>query len=217
MCPQPDKQLQRKAIRYGARFTPQRAAAELRRSAATMGQLVLVLGSFAFAPSAFAAAHGVFAGLSELVGNSQAIVVASIESPPAMQRTHSYNSRAVQRVRILNSLRGSFKPEQHIDVALDSEILFPASTYLEVDDYLVSERYVLFIAMDSSSPGGYGIVNAQGGAFWIPRKADLSLLTPGDLLGNLKFLLNAVSSYSVFRDKAFSERLQKYFSEGPLR
>ena len=182
-----------------------------------MRHLVLLLGSLALAPSAFAAPHGVFSGLSDLIGNSQAIVVASIESPPKTPRTHSWNSRAVQRVRVLYVLKGSFRPQQQIDVALDSEILFPASTYLAVDDYPVYERYVLFIAIDSLSPGGYGIVNSQGGAFWVPREADLSLLTPGDLRGNLELLLNAVSNYAASRDKALNDGLQKYFSEEPQR
>ena len=182
-----------------------------------MRHLILLLSSLVSAPSAFAAAHGIFSGLPDLIGNSQAIVVASIESPPKTPRMHSWNSRAVQKVRVLYSLKGSLKPEQQIDVALDSEILFPASTYLEVNDYPVYERYVLFIAIDALSSGRYGIVNAQGGAFWVPREADLSSLTPGDLRGNLEFLLNAVSNYSASRDRALKQRLQEYFSEGPQR
>ncbi|HEX7079752.1 MAG TPA: hypothetical protein VF329_01905 [Gammaproteobacteria bacterium] len=182
-----------------------------------MRYLIILLGSLAFAPSAFGAAHGIFSGLSDLIGNSQAIVVALVESPPKTPRTHSGNSRAVQKVRVLYSLKGNFQPEQRIDVALDSEILFPASTYLAVDDYPVYERYVLFIAKDSLSPDGYGIVNAEGGAFWVPREADLSLLTPGNLRGNLEVLLQAVSSYAASRDRVLGERLQKYFSEEPQR
>lgn len=182
-----------------------------------MRHLVLLLGSLLFAPSVSAAAHGIFSGLSDLIGNSQAIVVASVESLPKMPRTHSGNSRAVQTVRVLYSLKGQFQPEQHIDVALDTEILFPASTYLAIDDYPVDEHYVLFIAIDFLSPDGYGIVNAQGGAFWVPRDADLSLLTPGEVRGDLEVLLKAVSSYSAARDKALGERLQKYLSEESQR
>jgi hypothetical protein len=182
-----------------------------------MRQLALLVGLLSFTPSAFAAAHGVFSSLSDLIGNSQAIVVASIESPPDTPRTNSSDSRRIQKVRVLHVLKGSFKPQQEIDVALDSEVLFPASTYLAVSDYQIYERYVLFIAIDSLSPRGYGIVNAQGGAFWVPREADLSQVAPGDVRGNLKFLLHAVSSYSASRDTALNERLQRYFSEGPER
>jgi hypothetical protein len=109
---------------------------------------------------AFGRAHGIFSGLSNMIGNSQAIVVASVESLPKTPRTHSGNSSAVQSVRVLYVLNGNFTPQEQIDVALDSEILFPARTYLRLDDFPLGERYVLFIAVDSLSPWGYAIVNA---------------------------------------------------------
>ena len=179
--------------------------------------LALLLSSLLFASAAFAAAHGIFGRLSDLIDNSQGIVVASIESPPKTPRTHSGSSRAVQKVRVLYVLKGAFRPQQQIAVALDSEILFPSSTYLAVADYPVYERYVLFIAVDALSPDGYGIVNSQGGAFWIPHEADLSALKAGDVRANLRSLLSAVSDYSKSHDQALAERVQRYFSEEPQR
>jgi hypothetical protein len=163
----------------------------------------------------FAAAHGAFYDLPDLIGNSQAIVVVSVESSPKVPRGDSYSSRAPQKIRVLYTLKGSFESQQQLEVALDSAVLFPASTYLAVNDYVVYERYVLFLEVDRLSPGGYGVVNAEGGAFWIPPDTDLSALKPGDVRGNLESLLNSVSSYSKSRDRELHERLQRYFSSEP--
>ena len=164
---------------------------------------------------AWGAAHGVFPGLSNLIRDSQAIVVASIESAPKTPRTDSSRSRAVQKVRVLYSIRGNFKPEDEIEVALDIGILFPARTYLQVADYPLYESYVLFIGPDSLSPDGYGLVNAQGGAFWIPREADISALTIGDVRGNLEVLLDAVLSYARSNEQSLNERVEEFLSEEP--
>lgn len=169
------------------------------------------------ASAAYGAAHGEFPGLSNLIRDSQAIVVASIESAPKTPRTDSSRSKAVQKVRVLYSIEGNFKPQDEIDVALDIEILFPARTYLQVADYPLYERYVLFIGPGSLSPDGYGLVNAQGGAFWIPREADLAVLGAGDVRGNLEVLLSAVLTYARSREQALNERVEEYLSQEPQR
>ena len=152
-----------------------------------------------------------------MIGHSQAIVVASIESLPKTPRTHSGNSNAVQSVRVLYVLKGKFTPQEQIDVALDSEILYPARTNLRLDDFPLGERYVLFIAVDSLSSHGYSIVNAQGSAFWIPRESDLSALKPGDVRENIALLLNDVLNYSKPNDEAFMTCVQDYLSEDSER
>ena len=106
--------------------------------------------------------------------------------------------------------RATCAPQEQIDVALDSEILYPARTYLQLDDYPVGERYVLFIALDALSPGGYGIVNTQGSAFWIPSEADLSLLKPGTVRDNVALLLNDVLNYSKPNEQALIGCVEHY-------
>src|ERR1044071_863548 len=98
------------------------------------------------------AIHGVFPGITNLIGDSQAILVVSIESGPSTPRTDSSKARAVQSVRVLHVLKGNLMEQARLDVALDPFLLYPAKTYLDLADFPIYERYVLFIAKDSLSP-----------------------------------------------------------------
>jgi hypothetical protein len=177
-------------------------------------RLALLFGSLFVAPTIWGAAHGVFPGLSNLTANSQVIIVASIESHPNSPRTNSGNSRAVQRVRVLYVLKGAVRPQDELNVALDSEILFPALTYLEVADFPIYERYVLFMVKDSAlSSNGFTMLNAQGSAFWIPREADLSALKPTDVRANIQLLLGDVRKYSESRESALDRGMREYLED----
>ena len=113
--------------------------------------LAVLIASFAFAPCAWPATYGVYPGLSDMIGNSQAVVVVSIQSGPKTPRTHSSNVWAVQRVKVLSVLMGDFNEQDEIDVSLSPFLLFPTRTYLELGDFPVYERYVLFIAKDCAA------------------------------------------------------------------
>ncbi len=169
--------------------------------------------AFFAATRTWSAAHGIYPGLSNLIGNSQWIVVASVQSRPASPRTHSQSSRASQKVRVLYVLKGDVAPEDELNVALDSEILFPTRTYLEVDDYPIYERYVLFMSRDTASPRNFTVLNSVGSAFWIPRETDLSALKPGGARGNIEALLNGVLEYSESREEALNERIQEFLED----
>jgi hypothetical protein len=74
-----------------------------------------------------------------MIDNSQAIVVVSNQSGPKTPRTNSSNLRAVQRVKVLSVLKGQFREQQEMDVALMPFLLFPTRTHLELADFPVSE------------------------------------------------------------------------------
>ncbi len=179
-------------------------------------RLTILIGSLALARWTWAVAFGVYPGLSNMVGDSQSIVVVSILSEPETRRTHSENQWAVQRVKVLSVLKGPLREQDEIDVELMPFLLFPASTYLGLGDFPVYERYVLFIAKDYWFPGHkYSIVNAAGSAFWIPRSADVSSLKPGDVRGNIEVLVNAALSYSKSREQTLEQCIHAYLSDAP--
>jgi hypothetical protein len=60
-------------------------------------RLAILVGSFALARWTWAVAFGVYPGLSNMIGDSQSIVVVSILSEPETRRTTSENQWAVQR------------------------------------------------------------------------------------------------------------------------
>jgi len=115
---------------------------------------------------------------------------------------------------VLYVLKGVVRPQDELNVALDSEILFPALTYLEVADFPIYERYVLFIVKDTTlSSNGFTMLNAQGSAFWIPREADLSALKPTDVRANIQLLLGDVRKYSESRESALDRGMREYLED----
>jgi hypothetical protein len=182
----------------------------------SLARLALLVGSLAFAPWSWAVVFGNYPGLSDMIGNSQSIVVVSILSGPNAPRTTSENQWAVQRVKVLSVLKGSVREQDEIDVELMPSLLFPTSTYLGLEDFPIYERYVLFLARDHSFPGQkYSIVNALGSVFWIPRSADLADLKPGDLRGNIGLLVNTALSYSRSREETLERCIHQYLSNAP--
>lgn len=181
----------------------------------TLVRLALLVGSFVFAQWTWGAVYGVYPGLSDMIGNSQAIVVVSIQSGPKTPRATSESVWAVQKVKVLAVLKGHFREQEEVDVALSPFLLFPTRTYLAVEDFPVYERYVLSIASASLSPRRYAIVNAEGSAFWIPRQTDLSVVKPGDVRSSIEALLQGSRNYLNSRDRELNENVQRFLSDAP--
>ena len=181
-------------------------------------RLALLVSSFAFARYAWAAVSSPYPGLSDMIGSSQAIVVVSIQSAPKTPVTNSSNVWAVQRVKVLSVLMGDFREQDEMDVALSPFLLFPTSTYLELAEFPLYERYVLFIRKDWLSPlRPYAIVNAEGSAFWIPRQTDLSVVDPRDVRSSVEALLNVITIYLDSRERELDESVQRFLSDAPRR
>ena len=179
-------------------------------------RLAVLVGSLVFAQWSWAVAFGNYPGLSDMIGNSESIVVVSILSGPNAPRTHSENQWAVQRVKVLSVLKGSLREQDEIDVELMPFLLFPTTTYLGLADFPIYERYVLFIAKDYWFPGHkYSIVNAYGSVFWIPRSTDVTNLKPGDVRGNIEALVNTALSYSRSREETLEQCIHQYLSDAP--
>jgi hypothetical protein len=172
-------------------------AAMTPRIQATVAAMVLLF----FARTVLAPIHGLFPGLSNLIAESECIVVALIVTGPELPRDTTFNDWQPQRVRVLYVLKGTLRPQSEETVRLGTLVVLGGG------DFDVGERYLLFLTSDGSS---IHLVNVDGSAFRVPATIDLGKLHPNDVRTNIGLLLKDLVSHTKGPNTALEKAAADY-------
>jgi hypothetical protein len=162
---------------------------------ATVAAMVLLF----FARTVLAPIHGRFPGLSNLIAESESIVVALIVTGPSDPRMTTLNDWQPQKVRVLYVLKGTLRPQSEETVRLGTLVVLGGG------DFDVGERYLLFLTSEDGS--SIHLVNAEGSAFRVPATTDLGKLHPNDVRTNIGLLLKDLGPNAA--------ALERYYLQSP--
>ena len=169
---------------------------------ATVAAMVLLF----FARTVLAPIHGLFPGLSNLIAESESIVVALMVTGPELPRVTTFNDWHPQRVRVLYVLKGTLRPQSEETVRLGTLVVLGGG------DFDVGERYLLFLTSDRSS---MHLVNVDGSAFRVPATTDLGKLHPNDVRTNIGLLLKDLVSHTKGPNAAALEKAAADYLQSP--
>jgi hypothetical protein len=141
----------------------------------TIAAMALLL----FATDVPAPIVGYFSGLSNLIAQSDNIVVALVVTGPEQRRLTTFNATQPQMVRVLYVLKGALPLQSEVKVRLST------LDVLGGGNFDVGERYLLFLRSDATSTY---LVNVQGSAFRVPASTSLAKLQSTEIRTNIALL-----------------------------
>ena len=164
--------------------------------------LVATLALLLLSAPAGSALTNVFSGLSDLIAQSEHIVVVMILTEPRTMRSSTFDDAQPQLVQILHSIKGDLAPNTEETVALRTLLLLGGGKFNAM------ERYVLFLKTDEK--GMYRLVGVQGSAFRLSDASDLATLRSDDLRGNIEVLLRDAVADAKDRARSFETQAEEY-------
>jgi hypothetical protein len=156
------------------------------------------------APAVAGTTRAVFSGLSDLIAQSEQIVVAMILTEPRSIRSPTFDDTQPQRVLVMHSFKGNLAPNTETTVALRTVLVLGGG------DFNAMERYVLFLKADTK--GTYRLVGVKGSAFRMCDASDLSQAPAGDARGGIELLLRDAVADAKDRARSFEDTAEEYLS-----